>query len=147
MKKEIKKHLDNLVRLDAIRLSKLLEISQYTILAFILGFISGSILNDYLPDVNIDKNTDQSDLELILDILLNTFLIAISVYYSHKLLNLVKVAVPFYFSLSKKYISCKKNECTVGIALGFSLSFMGSMTKYKNKIKKLHDRLFREANL
>ena len=36
--KGFRKDIKNLFRFDAIRISKLLEIAQYTILAFILGF-------------------------------------------------------------------------------------------------------------
>ena len=57
MRPKIRKGLINLFRIDAIRISKLFEMFQYTILAFILGFISGSLINKRLPKVEKDEPT------------------------------------------------------------------------------------------
>ena len=144
MKKRQKfaKAMSNFFRLDAIRLSKLLEIGQFTILAFILGFTSGSFLNNHVPQLQFDDDPKQSTSELLADVLTNVFLISICLYYSHKVLDIVRHEIPFLFSLDKKYIPCMKNECIVGITLGFSLSFLSSMTDFRDKVKKLHVKLF-----
>ena len=138
----LKSSLKNLFRIDSIRASKLLEIGQFTILAFILGFISGSILNDYAPVFQFDDDPKQSTSELLSDVLTNVFLISICLYYSHKILDIIRHEVPFLFSLDKRYVPCMKNECIVGITLGFSLSFLSSMTDFRDKVKKLHEKLF-----
>ena len=134
--------LKNLFRIDTIRVSKLLEIGQYTILAFILGFLFGSLINDHVPTFQFDDDPKQSASELLAEVLTNVFFIAICLYYSHKILDIIRYEVPFLFSLNKKYIPCMKDECIVGVTLGFSLSFLSSMTNFRDKVKKLHEKLF-----
>ena len=138
----LKSSLKNLFRIDSIRASKLLEIGQFTILAFILGFISGSVLNDYAPVFQFDDDPKQSTTELVAEILLDVFLISVSLYYSHKILNMIKDNIPFMFSLSNKYIHCKKNECKTGVSVGFSLSYLSSMKNFGKKVDKLRSKLF-----
>jgi len=140
--KSIKKDIKSLFRFDAIRISKLLEIAQYTILAFILGFFFGGMLNKYMPNIQFDNNRNQSAPELFVDILLNVFFIAIALYYSEKILKIVRHIIPFYFSLSDKYIPCMKNECIIGITMGLSISFFNSMPNFMDKIKKLYYKIF-----
>ena len=70
MRPKIRKGLNNLFRIDAIRISKLFEMFQYTILAFILGFISGSLINKRLPKVEKDEPTPN----LIADLFVQIFL-------------------------------------------------------------------------
>ena len=136
------KALKNFFRIDKIRISKLLEIGQFTVLSFILGFGAGSFLNAHVPQLQFDDDPKQSTSELLADVLTNVFLISICLYYSHKILDIVRHKVPFLFSLDKKYIPCMKNECITGITLGFSLSFLSSMTDFRDKVKKLHVKLF-----
>ena len=137
MKRELRKGINNLLRIDTIRLSKLLEMFQYTAMAFGLGFVSGSLINHSLPKVEETIATS----ELILGIIAQLFLISTSLYYSQKILKLSQTAIPFWFSLSKKYIPCHHNECIIGITLGFSLSFIGSLARFHDRVKLLHDRL------
>lgn len=138
MRPKIRKGLNNLFRIDAIRISKLFEMFQYTILAFILGFISGSLINKRLPKVEKDEPTPN----LIADLFVQIFLVSVCLYYSQKILRLVKDTIPFFFSLSKKYVPCKHNECIVGVTLGFSLSFMGSLSSFHDRVELLHERFF-----
>ena len=141
-RQKLAKAVSNFFRLDAIRLSKLLEIGQFTILAFILGFVSGSFLNNHVPQLQFDDDPKQSTTELVAEILLDVFLISVSLYYSHKILNMIKDNIPFMFSLSNKYIHCKKNECKTGVSFGFSLSYLSSMKNFGKKVDKLRSKLF-----
>ena len=56
------------------------------------------------------------------------------------MLKLIKLNTPFLFSLTKRYVPCKKGECDIGIALGFSLSFYNVLIKFKKKIDILQIR-------
>ena len=140
--KDFRKDIKNLFRFDAIRISKLLEIAQYTILAFILGFFFGGTLNKYMPNIQFDNVLEQSTPELFVDILLNVFFIAIALYYSEKILKTIRRFIPFYFSLSKKYVPCMKNECLLGTTMGLSISFINSMPNFIDKINKLYNKIF-----
>jgi hypothetical protein len=136
----------NFFRIDKIRISKLLEIGQFTVLSFILGFVGGSFLNAHVPQLQFDDDPKQSASELIAEILLDVFLIAISLYYSHKILDMVRDNIPFLFSLDKKYIPCMKGECLRGVAVGFSLSYIASMKNFYKKVNKLRDKFFGSEN-
>ena len=123
--------------MDSIRITKLLELFQYTTLSFFMGFVMGSIINHYLPESNENISTS----ELFSEIIIEIFLISSSLYYCHKMLKLIKLNTPFLFSLTKRYVPCKKGECDIGIALGFSLSFYHVLIKFKNKMDILQVRL------
>tara|TARA_B100000945_G_C20198470_1_gene510298 strand:+ start:349 stop:774 length:426 start_codon:yes stop_codon:yes gene_type:complete len=139
MVKTLKKELQGFFRMDAIRLSKFVEIFQFTALSFFLGFFLGSTLNKIMPDLDDDIPTH----ELLLDILFQLLVLAIALFYSEKILKIIKHHVPVLFSFTKNYIPCARGECSLGVTLGFSLSFMGSMEVFHKKVQLLHERIFR----
>ncbi len=139
MVKRLKKELEGFFRMDAIRLSKFVEIFQFTALSFFLGFFLGSTLNKVMPDLDDDIPTH----ELLLDILFQLLVIAIALFYSEKILKIIKHHVPVIFSFTKNYIPCARGECALGVTLGFSLSFMGSMEVFHKKVQLLHERIFK----
>ena len=137
-KPKLREELRSFFRFDAIRLSKFVEIFQFTALSFFLGFFLGSTLNKVMPEVDDDIPTH----ELLLDLLFQLLILAIALYYSEKLLKIIRHHVPVIYRFSKKYIPCAKGECTLGVTLGFSLSFMGSMENFHKKFQLLHERVF-----
>ena len=52
-------NLSNLTKMDSIRITKLLELFQYTTLSFFMGFVMGSIINYYLPESNENISTSE----------------------------------------------------------------------------------------
>ena len=71
MRKPIKQIM-NLLKIDRIRLTKFIEMFQYTTLSFILGFTFGHLINKYLDE---EDNKKDSTLKLCLDILKSLLLI------------------------------------------------------------------------
>lgn len=134
-----KKNAERLFRFDLIRVSKLLEMTQYAIITFILAFFSG-ILIDNLFYINITpENIDTiTNLELITKILLQILLIVIVSYYIQKII----ILIPFLFPLTKNYIPSMKNESMIGISLAMTMIYMSIQTNFRNKILLLKERLF-----
>jgi hypothetical protein len=138
MVKKFSEELKSLFRMDRIRLSKFVEIFQFTALSFFMGFFFGSSLNKIIPEVDDNVSTPK----LILDLLFQLFILAIALYYSEKILKIVRHHFPLILRFSKKYRPCAKGECILGVTLGFSLSFIGSMENFHDKVKLLHNRIF-----
>ena len=137
-KEKLRDELRSFFRMDAIRLSKFVEIFQFTALSFFLGFFLGSTLNKVMPELDDDIPTH----DLLLDLLFQLFILAVALYYTEKLLKIIRHHVPVIWRFSQKYRPCAKGECALGITLGFSLSFMGSMENFHKKVQLLHKRIF-----
>ena len=58
----LNKNLESLFRFDKVRILKILEITQYSVLAFFIGMFFGDYLDKNLPDN--DKNDSKSKIVL-----------------------------------------------------------------------------------
>lgn len=124
--------LEKLLRFDLIRVSKLLEISEYVVVTFVMGFYTGSFIDYMMPKFD----PEMSDFNLIKDIVLQMILIAISTYYIKK----ISALIPFVFSLSPKYIPSKKGEAQFGAAIGMTIVFISVQKNFIKKIDLLYNR-------
>ena len=98
---DFKKNVERLFRFDLIRVSKLLEITQYTIITFILAFFSGVLIDKiFYIDIKTETIDTISNVELVSKILLQILLIVIISYYIQKIV----ILIPFLFPLTKNYI-------------------------------------------
>ena len=136
---DLKKNVERLFRFDLIRVTKLLEMTQYTLITFILAFLSG-ILVDNICYIDITSETIDtiSNIELITKILLQVILIVIFSYYIQKIV----ILIPFLFPLTKGYIPSMKNESIIGISLAMSMIYVSIQTNFKNKLLLLKERTF-----
>jgi hypothetical protein len=136
---DLKKNVERLFRFDLIRVTKLLEMTQYTLITFILAFLSG-ILVDNICYIDITPETIDtiSNIELITKILLQIILIVIFSYYIQKIV----ILIPFLFPLTKGYIPSMKNESIIGISLAMSMIYVSIQTNFKNKLLLLKERTF-----
>jgi hypothetical protein len=125
------------LRLDAIRVSKLLEIAQYALLSFWFNIIIGSFLDKLFPIYNEKKHKSLVMLEVTLQI----FVLVIFLYYSRKLLSII----PFFFALTSKYISNMKGEINIGMAAA-PLALVSTQFNLINKVKSLQSLFSKKAS-
>ena len=125
--------LEKLTRFDKIRLLKLLEMTQYSLLAFFIGLILGHTLDSVLPESDNKKTTSR----IVSEVILNIFGIVLSVYYIKKSL----VLFPFLLSGIKGYEPSKKNESYIGVTIVFGLIFNMTQIKLHKNIGILKNRI------
>ena len=123
--------LKKLLVFDKIRISKLLEISQYSILSIIPTIIIGKFINNFFNDYSNKITTNKTI--LLIGIIFNLIAYVIATFYIEKLVMII----PFYFSLDKKYKPCLKNECKIGITTSIVLFFISTQTSLINNINLL----------
>jgi hypothetical protein len=127
-------NFEKLVRFDSIRIHKLMEIIQYSVITFFLGILLGGYVNKLFPKADPLKNTSRIILELVLQV----SFITISLYYFQKLMSLI----PFMFHFDSTYIPSHKNEGIKGAMIGLGLVFAASQIELKNKINILMTKIY-----
>jgi hypothetical protein len=115
------------------KISSILELAQYGLLAFIFAFIVGFIMDEYIP-VSNDSNT--STINLIVDITIHLIITAVIAYYIRKYI----LQVPFYFKLTKSYIVSRKDEAMIGAMITMSV-LITSQNNFINNITLLKQRI------
>jgi len=130
-----KKQLNSLLKFDSIRILKLLEMIQYSIIGFILTLLIGNIINDiFFYEYDVQTLTT---IQLINYILIELIIIVILVYYIRKIV----LIFPFFFmNINKKYIPSKKNEASIGYIVGTGIILTQTITKLNEKITELDKR-------
>jgi len=134
---ELKNNFKNLMRLDSIRIFKLIEISYYAIISFIITLFIANIVEDdkYMPYLFKSYDFEEaSSAELLIDIIIDLVFLVSFIYYLKKLL----MCIPFVFApLNKKYIPSLKDEVSTGVNLGFGLILYTSLATISEKLKAL----------
>ena len=140
--------VERLLRFDKIRVSKLLELLQFAIISLILCLFIGTLIDKTMVKLfNLDKvkpeykikPEDKSLFRLTLESLFQFSCVILCSYYVGKLVS----TVPFYFSLTDKFISNKKGEVGKGTSIGSSIIFFtlqdnltANILEISNRIKK-----------
>jgi hypothetical protein len=127
--------LERLTRLDLIRASKLLEITQDAIITFVIAFYIGSLLDRAFNSIK-PVNANMTDAELVGLILAQFACIVIVAYYIMKII----AVVPFFFSLSSQYVPNMKGESATGAGLAMAVIFVGVQTHFSAKLSILKSR-------
>ena len=133
---EKKDNFERLIRFDTIRISKLLEMIQYAVIVFILAFFIGSATDSLFPLPKPEEKI--SDFDLYKDIFLQLCLIVISVYYITKIAQVI----PFFFSLSDKYIPSAKDENMKGAGIALAIIFVGVQKNFQGRIELLKKKFY-----
>lgn len=127
---------ERLIRFDTVRISKLLEMIQFAVIVFILAFFIGSATDSLFP---LPKPNEKiSDFELYRDLFLQLCLIVISSYYIIKIADVI----PFFFSLSDKYIPSAHGENMKGAALAMAIIFVGVQKNFQGRIALLKQKFY-----
>lgn len=133
---EKRNSIENLLRVDTVRASKLLEQIQFAIIVFIIAFFVGSYTDKLFP---VKKNVESiTDFELYKDLLLQLCLIVISSYYITKLVKII----PFFFKLSNQYIPSSHGESMAGASLAMAIIFVGVQKNFQTRIGILKNRFY-----
>lgn len=128
--------VERLLRVDTVRASKLLEQIQYAVIVFIIAFFIGSMTDKLFP---LPKEGEQiSDFDLYKDLFLQLCLIVISAYYITK----VAKVIPFFFSLSEKYVPSSHGENMAGAGLAMAIIFVGVQKNFQSRITILKNRFY-----
>jgi hypothetical protein len=128
--------VERLLRFDTVRVSKLLEQTQFAIIVFVIAFFVGSMTDKLFP---ISTEPEKlSDWELWRDLFLQLALIAISAYYIKK----VAAIIPFFFSLSDKYVPSSKGESMAGAGLAMAIIFVGVQRNFQARLNLLKNRYY-----
>lgn len=129
-------NVENLFRIDAIRISKILEQIQYAIIAFIIAFSIGTMTDRLFP---LEKNIREISIyKLWADVILQLCIIVISAYYIPKIAR----SFPFLFALSDDYIVSKHGESLSGVVLAMDIIFIGVQKNFLQRISILQERYY-----
>ena len=119
------------------KLSSILELTQYGLLAFIFAFIVGFIMDQYIPISAYDTNI--STFKLIFNIIIHLIITSVVAYYIRKII----LQIPFYFKLTDTYKISRKDEAMIGAMVTMSVlitsqsNFVNNITLLKKRIKSL----------
>lgn len=136
-------NLKNVFRLDSIRIMKMIEICQFTLIGMILGilnaqFISRYILIDFDEDNYVTeeypKEKGNRNPLLWFHLLIDICVITITTYYLKKIARLI----PFGFGfLNKKYISGLKGESATGFSVGIGFVYLRLLVNFQSRMDLL----------
>jgi hypothetical protein len=128
--------VERLLRVDTVRASKLLEQIQFAVIVFIIAFFVGSMVDKLFP---VPKEAEKiTDFELYRDLFLQLCLITISAYYITKIAKVI----PFFFSLSDKYVPSSHGENMAGANLAMVIIFVGVQKNFQTRIGILKNRFY-----
>lgn len=124
--------IENLIRLNDIRIMELLESVQYGLGYVCMGFFAG-VLNDFFyPRFDETKQT----IWVFLEVLAQCITCIILVFYVRKIVKIM----PFAFHISDKYHPYKSTEYSGELMI--SIVFIGSQFNIIKKIELLGRRLY-----
>ena len=127
---------ERLTRFDLVRVSKLLEEVQFAVIVFIISFAVGSMTDRLFP---VPKDIQSiSTFDLIKDLFLQLILITITAYYIMKVAHVI----PFFFSLTDKYIPSAHGESSAGGGLAMAIIFVGVQRNFQARIGILKSRFY-----
>lgn len=126
MKKTFDQKIESILRFDKIRLHKLIELSQYSILACLLTIKIGKFVNHIIPA----HDPKETLFETYMYVILNIIAMIVSVYYVRKIVLLV----PYIFRFDTDYIVSKHDESLLGESIGFGIVFATTQIKLKQRI-------------
>ena len=130
MKEHVKKHFNKLISVDKIRMHKLLFVAQYSSLYVFVGILLGSLTDYLFPPYDPEKEP----LDIVKELALQTVVIAISIFYSRKLVKMV----PYLFNFDNSFSnSHAQNIPEFQGTIVLSMVFVATQTSYLKKVQHL----------
>ena len=135
-------NFQKLIEIDSIRIMKLLELCQYSILSIFPAIIIGELINKLFTDYSKIYNNENQVInikqftKIIIEICLNLCLYVISLFYINKLVKII----PFLFRFNNRYIPSLKGESNMGISTGVGLFLFITQSNLANNAKLLVNR-------
>ncbi len=136
----IPKKAKSVFTFDSIHLEKLLEISQYSILAFFLALMASNFINSLMIESRIRLRSTKTPV-LVAKITGYTLLIVIAAKYIPKIIHVV----PFLGWWDPHYKPDSHGEATYGISMAMGLAFYTVMYNYFGMVSELSYRMAPEA--
>lgn len=137
------KQVGNMLVMDKIRIMKLLEMCQFTILGVILGVYSGRFISRFLTfnykesnyiNETYPKNSNNKNPKLIFHVIIDLCIITVTLYYLKKTSEII----PFLFSfIDKKYISNLKSEGGTGFTIGIGFVYLRILKNFQSRLNLL----------
>ena len=131
MSNYLQDRLQKLFSFDLIRISKLLELIQYTVLYSILTIPLSILVENVFPA----EDKYKSSLLIFVEIVVQMVILTILVFYIQKIVKLI----PFMFPLTKNYKPHQSFEYNGEITIGFI--FIGTQLNIMDKIDILTERM------
>ena len=130
------KQFQKLIKFDKIRIGKILEIFEYSLISYILVIITITILNNFIFTQTKKEIEEFSTPQIIIRIFLELFLLIIVIFYLRKIILL-------FPSLPALYISGFQEQTVMDYVIHTALIFLflDIITNLNFKMKILHDRL------
>ena len=123
-------------RFDSIHLEKILEISQYSILAFFLALMASNAINGIMIQDRIKLRSTKTP-ELTLKVTAYTLLIVLAAKYIPKVIQVI----PFLGWWDSHYKPNWHGEATYGIGTAMGLAFYTVLYNYFGMVEELSYRM------
>lgn len=124
-------------KFDSIHLHKIMEMSQYSLMAFCFALMGASFVNKmgmkHRPRLKV-----MSTSELFGHIMVMTLIIVILSRYIPKFVRIM----PFLFHFDRNYAPDYKGEARMGIDIAMGLAFFTCIYNYYDYMDEITDRLF-----
>jgi hypothetical protein len=125
-----------LISFDKIRIGKILEIFQYSLISYVFVIITVTLLNKFVFTKTKEEIVELSTRQLIIQFFFELFFLIIVLFYLRKIIML-------FPSLPALYISGFQEQTVMDYVLHTALVFffLEIITNIKFKMEVLHDRL------
>lgn len=127
---------------SAIRVQKILEISQYALIYLLVGLLLGIFLEFIFPKDNQETVKNRSTVELIFLVSIQVVTIAVVSFYIHK----IALLVPFLFKFTDDYIPGYKEEYKIGGGIALAIVFISSQPSLIVRMSELRVRVIGGLN-
>ena len=130
------KQFQKLISFDKIRIGKILEIFQYSLISYVFVIITVTLLNKFIFTETKEEIIEQTTRQLIIRLFFELFFLIIVLFYLRKIIML-------FPSLPALYISGFQEQTVMDYVLHTALVFffLEIITNIKFKMEVLHDRL------
>jgi len=132
LQNHINKKLRSVFEINHIRLQKIMEMSQDTIVAFIVSLMAATFFNKYSFNFNLNEDNPT----ILAKTLVEFVILIIVLYYVRKLISVI----PFLFKYTTNYIPGRPSsdgEGLLGKVVTVAIVFSTILVKLKAKIKHL----------
>ncbi len=128
--------LDKITDISLIRLEKLMESIQSSVLYFIFAIIFGVLMEKIFPNDDVKTVKNRSTKSLVGLILLQLCVVTIMIFYIHKIIAFI----PF-LAYVPPYVPGLKGENKIGSSIILMSVFYKTQTSFINRIGELIERI------
>ena len=131
-------HAERFVRFDNIRILKLYELIQYTLLTIPFAWLGSSMVVIFLKDYALDPSAYTVG-QLIFAVFWAVLMVVFMAYYIPKL---VMIFPPFFLYQETGYTPSLKNEARTGIGIAFGMFFFGALAPFRTVVDYISRQIY-----